>query len=143
MTDYILARHTTEEAPAVMTETIIRGADAPQFGNAETLITGYASPTRGSESLAMWKVSLAPGGASPQHELTHDEVFLVLSGEASFDIDGRCHHVGVGDAICVPPQTPFALRNDGAKPLTAICAMTAGGQARIGAGEPFPIPWAQ
>jgi quercetin dioxygenase-like cupin family protein len=126
-----------------MTETIIRGGDAPRFGDAETLITGYASPTRGSENVAVWKVSLAPGGASPQHELTHGEVFLVLSGEASFDVEGRRHRVAVGDAICVPPQTVFALSNDGAETMTAICCMSADGQARIGDGELFAIPWAQ
>lgn len=126
-----------------MTETIIRGADAPQFGDADTIITGYASPTRGSENVAVWKVSLAPGAADPRHELTDGEVFIVLGGEACFDVQGRRHQVAVGDAICVPPQTTFALSNDGTEPMTAICAMTAGGRAKIGDGEPFPIPWAQ
>lgn len=126
-----------------MTETIIRGADAPEFGEAGTLITGYGSPSRGSDSVAAWKVSLEPGAASPVHELTHDEVFIVLSGEASFDVEGRSHRVGAGDAICVPPRTTFALSNAGEATMTAICCMAAGGQARIGDGDAFPIPWAQ
>lgn len=126
-----------------MTETIIRRADAPEFGEGGTLITGYASPTRGSESVAVWKVALAPGETSPEHELTKDEVFLVLGGEATFDVEGRRHQVRVGDAICVPPRTLFALSNPGTETMTAICCMAAGGQARIGDGEPFPILWAQ
>jgi quercetin dioxygenase-like cupin family protein len=126
-----------------MTETIIRREDAPEFGEGGTLITGYASPTRGSESVAVWKVALAPGEATPQHELTHGEVFIVLGGEATFDVEGRRHQVSGGDAICVPPRTAFALSNPGAGTMTAICCMAAGGQARIGDGDPFPIPWAQ
>ncbi|MGZ4168824.1 MAG: cupin domain-containing protein, partial [Solirubrobacteraceae bacterium] len=122
---------------------IIRNADAPEFGEAGTLITGYASPTRGSESVAAWKVSLEPGAASPRHELTHDEVFIVLTGQARFEVEGRSHDVGAGDAICVPPRTVFALSNAGAETMTAICCMAAGGQARMGDREPFPIPWAQ
>ena len=126
-----------------MTETIIRGADAPQFGDAGILITGYGSPSRGADSVAAWKVSLQPGAASPLHELTHHEVFIVLSGEASFEFEGRRHQVGAGDAICVPPQTPFALSNAGPETMAAICCMAAGGRARIGDGDAFPIPWAQ
>ncbi|MFL5865180.1 MAG: cupin domain-containing protein [Solirubrobacteraceae bacterium] len=126
-----------------MTETIIRRIDAPQFGDDGTHITGYASPSRGAASIAAWKVSLDPGAGSPVHELTHDEVFLVLSGEASFEVEGRRHRVRPGDAICVPPRTAFALSNRGSEMMTAICCMAAGGRARIGAGDPFPIPWAQ
>jgi quercetin dioxygenase-like cupin family protein len=126
-----------------MTETIIRGSDAPEFGADGTLITGYASPTRGSESVAAWQVALEPGVGSPEHQLTHDEVFIVLDGEATFEVEGRRHQVGRGDAICVPPDTAFRLSNAGAERFTAICCMAAGGQARIGDGELFPISWAQ
>ena len=126
-----------------MTETIIRGADAPRFGQDGTHITGYGSPARGSRSVAAWQVALDPGVSSPEHRLTHDEVFIVLSGEATFEVEGRRHQVGGGDAICVPPDISFRLCNAGAERFTAICCMAAGGQARIGNGEPFPIPWAQ
>jgi quercetin dioxygenase-like cupin family protein len=126
-----------------MTETVIRSSDAPEFGEDGTHITGYASPTRGSESVCAWRVTLDPGAGSPQHELTHGEVFIALSGTARFEIEGRGHELEAGDAICVPANTSFALSNDGADGFTAICCMAAGGHARIGDGELFPIPWAQ
>jgi quercetin dioxygenase-like cupin family protein len=126
-----------------MTETVIRGSDAPEFGEGGTLITGYGSPTRGSQSVAAWRVALEPGAGSPEHTLTRDEVFIVLSGEATFDVQGRRHQVRQGDAICVPPDVAFSLRNAGSDRFTAICAMAAGGRARIGDGDAFPIPWAQ
>jgi quercetin dioxygenase-like cupin family protein len=126
-----------------MTETVIRGAEAPRFGQDGTQVVGYASPTRGSEAVSAWKVALDPGAASPRHELTHGEVFIVLDGNARFEVEGRSHELGAGDAICVPPGTRFEVSNDGPEMFTAICCMAAGGQARIGDGEPFPIPWAQ
>lgn len=126
-----------------MTETVIRGAEAPRFRQDGTQVVGYASPTRGSEAVSAWKVALDPGAASPRHELTHGEVFIVLDGNARFDVEGRAHELGAGDAICVPPRTWFVISNDGPERFTAICCMAAGGQARIGDGEPFPIPWAQ
>jgi mannose-6-phosphate isomerase-like protein (cupin superfamily) len=126
-----------------MTETVIRRSQAPEFGEGGTLITGYGSPTRGSQSVAAWQVALDPGAGSPEHTLTRDEVFIVLSGEATFEVEGRCHQIGRGDAICVPPDVAFRLSNAGSERFTAICCMAAGGQARIGDGDPFPIPWAQ
>lgn len=125
-----------------MPETVIRGSAAPQFEQEGTRVTGYASPTRGSESVSAWKVSLDPGAGSPQHVLTHGEVFIVLSGNARFEVEGRGHELGAGDAICFPPETCFSLRNDGPERFSAICCMAAGGRARIGDGELFPIPWA-
>jgi len=126
-----------------MVETVIRGSEAPRFGQDGTKVVGYASPTRGSESVSAWKVALEPGAASPTHELTHGEVFIVLDGSARFEVEDRSHELGVGDAICVPPRTWFTISNDGPEQFTAICCMAAGGQARIGDGELFPIPWAQ
>jgi mannose-6-phosphate isomerase-like protein (cupin superfamily) len=126
-----------------MTETVIRSSEAPRFGEGGTLITGYGSPTRGSQSVAAWQVALEPGAGSPEHTLTRDEVFIVLGGEATFEIEERRHQIGRGDAICVPPDVAFRLSNAGQERFTAICCMAAGGQARIGDGDPFPIPWAQ
>jgi quercetin dioxygenase-like cupin family protein len=126
-----------------MIETVIRGSDAPEFGEHGTRVSGYASPTRGSESVCAWKVALDPGASSPRHGLTHGEVFIVLSGNAWFEVEGRRHELGAGDAICVPPETWFTLSNDGEESFAAICCMPAGGRARIGDGEPFAIPWAQ
>lgn len=126
-----------------MLETVIRRSDAPEFSEPGTRVTGYASPSRGSETLCAWQVALDPGAGSPRHELTHGEVVIVLSGTARFEIEGRCHDLGAGDAICVPPATPFALSNESEERLTAVCCMAAGGQARIDDGELFAIPWAQ
>jgi mannose-6-phosphate isomerase-like protein (cupin superfamily) len=126
-----------------MIETVIRGTEAPQFAQEGTHVIGYASPARGSEAVSAWKVALDPGAASPRHELTHGEVFIVLGGHARFDIEDRAHDLGVGDAICVPAKTWFAVSNHGTERFSAICCMAAGGQARIDGGDPFPIPWAQ
>ena len=66
-----------------------------------------------------------------------------MGGEATFEMEGRRHQVRRGDAICVPPDVAFRLSNAGAERFTAICAMASDGQARIGDGDLFPIPWAQ
>jgi len=126
-----------------MPETVIRHDDAPRFGDEGTEITGYASPTRGSDAVSAWKVVLHPGAASPVHQLTDTEAFITLRGRGTFAFDGRRHELAAGDAICVPPHTPFHLANEGEEPFEAICCMAATGQGQIGDGEPFTPPWAQ
>ncbi len=123
-------------------ETVIRHADAPRFGGDGTEITGYASPTRGSEAVSAWRVVLQPGASSPVHELTDTEAFITLGGRGTFEFGSRTHELAAGDAICVPRATPFRLANHGSEPFEAICCMAATGQGRIGDGDPFTPPWA-
>jgi quercetin dioxygenase-like cupin family protein len=123
-------------------ETVIRRDAAPRFGSEGTEITGYASPSRGSESVSAWKVRLAPGAGSPLHRLTHGEAFIALAGRGRFEFASRAHELSAGDAICVPAGTPFRLANEGDEPFEAICCMAAGGMGQIDDGEPFTPPWA-
>ena len=126
-----------------MSETVIRHADAPRFGDEGTEITGYASPTRGSQAVSAWRVVLHPGAASPVHQLTDTEAFITIRGRGTFEFGVRTHELGAGDAICVPSGTPFRLANQGDEPFEAICCMASSGRGQIGDGEPFTPPWAE
>jgi quercetin dioxygenase-like cupin family protein len=126
-----------------MEATVIRRAEAPRFGDGGTEITGYASPKRGSERVSAWKVVLHPGAASPVHQLTEGEAFIALAGRGRFELDGCVHEIAAGDAICMPPRTPFRLANGTEEPFEAICCMVAGGMGQIGDGHPFTPPWAE
>jgi quercetin dioxygenase-like cupin family protein len=125
-----------------MTETVIRRADAPRFGEEGTEIHAYASPSRGSAALAAWRVRLSPGTASPLHTLTKGEVFLALEGTGRFEVGERVHELGAGDAICVPADVPLRLSAAGDAPFEAVCCMPSGGMGKVGDGEPFVPPWA-
>jgi quercetin dioxygenase-like cupin family protein len=127
-----------------MPETVIRRAEAPHF-NADELIevTGYASPSRGSRTVAAWKLRMEPGAASPVHQLTHGEAFIALTGRGRFEFGERVHELVPGDAICVPADIQFRIANGSEERFEAICCMAAGGMAQVGDGEPFPPPWAE
>lgn len=126
-----------------MPATIIRRADAPRFGDEHTEITGYASPSRGSDDVAAWRVRLNPGASSPVHSLTKGEIFLALEGTARFEVGDVPHDVGAGDAILVPAGVALRLSNVADTPFEAVCCMPVGGKGRIGDGEPFTPPWAE
>jgi quercetin dioxygenase-like cupin family protein len=105
--------------------------------------TSLATPSRGTADLAVWRVEVAPGTPGAPHELTREEVFVVLEGVAQVQLGGEHLRAGAGDTIVVPAGVPFALGNDADVPLRAVVCLPAGGQARMPGGEPFTPPWAQ
>jgi quercetin dioxygenase-like cupin family protein len=122
--------------------TVISSSTAPTFEEGGTFVTGLASPSRGSAEIAAWRLQLAPGAASPEHTLTHEEVFVVLSGRAVARLDGTRYEVGAGDALVASAGVPFVLANEGDAPFEAVACMRCGGLARVG-DQTFAPPWAQ
>ena len=121
--------------------TVISSSAAPTFEAGGTSVVGLASPSRGANEVAAWRLTLAPGASSPQHTLTHEEVFVALAGRAVATLSGTRHEVGPGDALVVSPDEPFTLANEQATPFEAVACMRCGGQARVG-DETFAPPWA-
>jgi mannose-6-phosphate isomerase-like protein (cupin superfamily) len=108
-----------------------------------TRFTSLATPRRGSQETAVWRIEVAPGTEPTPHSLTREEVFVVLDGRAAVSIDGESGEGRPGDAIVVPPGVPFVLANGGDAPLRMLCCMPVGGQARLPDGDPFTPPWAE
>ena len=108
-----------------------------------TRFTSLATPSRGSRETAVWRVDIPPNTPATPHSLTREEVFVVLDGEATVEIDGERDSADPGDAIVVPAGVPFALANESDQPLKLLCCLPVGGQGQIAGGEPFTPPWAQ
>ena len=108
-----------------------------------TRFTSLATPSRGSTETSVWQVEIEPNNPPTPHSVTREEVFVVLAGTATVELDGVPGTAHAGDAIVVPPGVPFSLSNGGREALRMLCCLPVGGQARIGDGEPFTPPWAQ
>jgi quercetin dioxygenase-like cupin family protein len=121
--------------------TVISCTSAPTFEAGGTSVVGLASPSRGSREVAAWRLSLAPGASSPEHSLTHEEVFVALAGRAVATLSGTRHDIEAGDALVVNPDEPFTLANEQTTPFEAVVCMRCGGEARVG-DETFAPPWA-
>lgn len=121
---------------------IITSPETPTHDIGGARFTSLATPSRGSTDTAVWVVEIDPGNPPSPHELTREEVFVVLSGHATVQLDGHEHAAAPGDAIVVPKDTPFALTATGPEPLRAVVCFPVGGQARYTAGEEFTPPWA-
>jgi len=121
---------------------IIRAAEAPQFQLPGVRFTGLAAPSRGSEGLCTWRLTVDAGlRGDASHTLDRDEVFMVLSGFVQITPDGE--KLGPGDAAVVPAGDEVQLSNLGETEAELHVAITAGFTGTMADGTKVQPPWAQ
>jgi mannose-6-phosphate isomerase-like protein (cupin superfamily) len=105
--------------------------------------TSLASPARGSISTSVWRVAIASGAPATPHEVTREEILVILSGRANVRIGEDQREAAAGDAIVVPPDTRFEISSAGDEDLEVLCCLPVGGRARLPDGTTFVPPWAE
>lgn len=122
---------------------IITAGSAPRFELPGVEFTGYAAPSRGSDALCTWQITVAAGLVSDQaHTLDQDEIFQVTSGTIRLKPDGPV--VAAGDCAIVPAGEPILLSNPREATATAIVAIRSGFTAKMADGSAVNAPpWAQ
>jgi mannose-6-phosphate isomerase-like protein (cupin superfamily) len=79
------------------------------YGNSLFEFLVPASATGGA--LSVFRATMPEGFGPPRHIHTReDEVFLVLEGEALFDVDGRITTAGPGTTVFMPRGVPHTFR---------------------------------
>src|SRR5215470_719767 len=97
---------------------VIIAEQAPQFELPGIVVTGLVSPSRGSEQVCTWRISVAAGLRSPQaHTLDRDEIFMVTSGAIQLAPDAAV--LRAGDTAVVPAGRPIQLSNPVDEPAEA------------------------
>src|SRR4051795_8950336 len=109
---------------------------------AGTRFTTLATPSRGCAETAVWTVEILPGTDAVPHQVTREEIFVALRGEAAVVLDGAEHALREGDTLVVPAGVTFSITAAGAAPFRALVCLPVGGQAVMLGGEPFTPPWA-
>ena len=77
-----------------------------------------ARKSLGLQSFGMNVCELPPGEAIPEHDETgsdQEEVFIVLSGDATMVIDGEDHPAPAGTFTRLDPEPMRTIRNDGSE----------------------------
>ena len=121
---------------------IVPAPQSPTHELPHARFTSLATPTRGSRETSLWRVEIAADTPPTPHQVTREEIFVVLAGRALVTIDGEVSEAVAGDTIIVPANTTFAIASSGDAPLQALCCMPVGGQARINE-RVFTPPWAE
>lgn len=108
-----------------------------------TRFTKLVAPSTGSTEISVWRVEIDPDTQPTPHEVTREEVFLVLAGRAVLKINDESFEAHPGDAIVIPAHTQFSVANGGDDTLAMVTYLPVGGQARLSEGNLFTPPWAQ
>ena len=116
-------------------------ADADPFEVHGSRFESFVSTARGGHTLCAWRLVVAPGSEGVAHRPSHEEVILLLDGQATVVIDGSPATVAAGDVVHVPADSELTV-NGGPEGATAWVTTTAGLTARIGETTIAP-PWAQ
>jgi mannose-6-phosphate isomerase-like protein (cupin superfamily) len=119
----------------------IRSSDAPTFQIPDLVVTGLASPSRGSTDNSVWRVVIPAGAPGVLHSMDREEIFVALSGRAVATLGGDLHRLEPGDALVVPKDQMFTLGNEGPDDFVAVAIAAAGVQAHMPSGDRFDPPW--
>jgi mannose-6-phosphate isomerase-like protein (cupin superfamily) len=96
----------------------------------ELLIKATSDDTAGTFFLS--ETTAAPGFPGPplhRHERLHD-MFYVLEGTLTMDVDGERRELGPGSFACVPPGVAHTFSNPSAEPVRFLNFNTPGGFER-------------
>lgn len=122
---------------------VLPAPTAPTHQVGSTAFTALASPSRGTTDTSVWQVEIAAGTPPTPHQVTREEIFVVLAGSGDVRLGDDRQPARAGDTIVVPPGVPFELTNTGDGPLRALVCLPVGGQAQVPGGEPVVPPWAE
>src|SRR5919109_113199 len=114
--------------------------DMPTYELHGVQFTSLTAPSSGSTEISVWRTEVPPGAPAAPHQLTRQEVLVIVAGRAVAHIDGVATEAAAGDVVLVPPHTDFALENAGTEALEVMACYPVGGQAVLD-GEKVTLPW--
>src|SRR5258708_13290107 len=101
---------------------VIRPAASGRTETPNAVMTTLASPTQGGAGHAVWRVDMRPGQAGPLHAIDTEQVWTVLDGGATVELDGQELTVSPGDTLVLPADAPRRARADPAAGFPALAA---------------------
>ena len=112
-------------------EHLIRHADTRTTVTPAASMTTLASPTLGgTEGRSLWQVDMAAATSGPLHVFDSEQVWTVLVGEVTVDVDGVARELGAGDTIVIPGELERQVH------ATSDCRMIVTGDASATARVP-------
>jgi quercetin dioxygenase-like cupin family protein len=118
-----------------------RAHEHPAFELGGNTITSLASPSRGADEAALYRVEVPADGALPAHHHDHLDVFAVETGSGTLYVDGDAFEVVAGDSVVVPIGAVHHLEA-GERGVTIVVTMLAGTKlVRADDGTELVPPW--
>jgi quercetin dioxygenase-like cupin family protein len=125
-----------------MTAVLTRPAGGRRSETPNAVMTTLASPTlSGAGEVSVWRVEMTAGQQGPVHAFDAEQVWLVVAGQPTIEVDGDRFVLQAGDALQIPAHDARQVRaGDGA---TFVVCSRAGSRVVSGTadGEPVTPPW--
>jgi quercetin dioxygenase-like cupin family protein len=119
----------------------IHAQDAKQYEFGEIKFLRLAAPQTGARETSLWKFRLPPNSEGAVHQITREEIMVIMRGAARAEIGKESHALAEGDAIIVPAHTDFRLSATGDEPVEGVALAPVGAQAVMPGQAPFIPPW--
>ena len=113
---------------------VIRAAGSRRIQVPSGLVTTLASPAQGGAGLAVWRMDITPGAAGPVHAYDTEQVWTVISGAATVELDGGAIKLAPGDTLVIPAGATRQMIAGPQAGVSAISVTPAGTRAYSPAG---------
>ena len=124
----------TGTATARATTAVIRSGESRRTQVPSGLVTTLASPAQGGAGLAVWRMDITPGAAGPVHAYDTEQVWTVIGGAATVELDGGAIQLAPGDTLVIPAGATRQMIADPQAGVSAISVTPAGTRAYSTAG---------
>jgi len=110
---------------------IVKRADARTTVTPNATMTTLASPTVGATSgRSLWRVDMTAGAKGPMHVFDTEQIWTVIDGHVTIEIEGDAQPLDVGDTLVIPGGTERRVH------ATTACQMLVTGDATATASVP-------
>lgn len=103
----------------------------------------YIAPSRGSAQLCAWRILVEPGTTGVEHEISDEEVFLVLKGSPVVTLNGTGELMSSGAVALASAGSTVKLDNPSAEPAELWVTTVVGLTATTPDGAVIVPPWTQ
>ena len=120
--------------------TTVRAAERRRTETPNATMTTLASPTLGpTAGLSLWAVEMTAGAVGPLHSFDREQVWTLVEGEATVEVDGDPVALDPGDTLVLAPAVPRQVRAT-TDVRFVVCGPGDAAASVIGEDEPRGVP---
>jgi quercetin dioxygenase-like cupin family protein len=120
--------------------TVVRRTENRRTETPAAVMTTLASPTLGGAPHALWRVDMRPGQAGPAHAFDVEQVWTVLGGGATVELEDGRTVLAAGDTVVLPAHAERRVVADRDAGLTAMVTAPEGARASLPDGTDRGVP---
>jgi quercetin dioxygenase-like cupin family protein len=118
----------------------VRVAEQRRTETPNATMTTLASPTLGpTAGLSLWAVAMTAGAVGPLHAFDREQVWTLVEGEATVEVDGDPVDLTVGDTLVLAPAVPRRV-HAGTDARFVVCGAGDATASVIGEDESRGVP---